>query len=173
MHVFTLYALYTLYDFTVIFLSQFGVRQSSAWQPSKMPVGPPADKKKTRVLNIQSGPSDVITTANTILDSATSRSLMIPVDGPAEETGVLGCEHGSFWDILRYYSGLGCNLDSTEEVAQRRMFARLISIWGNSFHPLHYIVKALGRSFSNRLTYSQCRKEPKHRFLTPHSHQTA
>lgn len=126
------------------------------------------------MLNIQSGPSDVITTADTILDSATSKSsLMTPADGPAEETRVLGCEHGSFWDILRYYSGLGCSLDSTEEVAQRRMLARLISIWGNSSHPLHYTVKALGRSFSIRLMYSQCRKERKHRFFPPHSHQTA
>lgn len=53
------------------------------------------------MLNIQSGPSDVITTADTILDSAPSRSsLMTPADGPDEETGVLGYEHGSFWDIL-------------------------------------------------------------------------
>lgn len=61
--------------------------------------------------------------------------------------------------VKRASSFLGCTLDSTEEVVDRRMLAKLTSIMDNSSHPLHYTVKTLSSFFSARLLLPQCRKK--------------
>ncbi|XP_078810605.1 uncharacterized protein LOC144994967 [Oryzias latipes] len=64
-------------------------------------------------------------------------------------------------------SVLGCTLESIEEVADRRMLAKLTSIMDNPSHPLHQTVEALTSSFSTRLLHPQCKKERYRRSFLP------
>ena len=62
---------------------------------------------------------------------------------------------------------LGCSLDSIEEVADKRMLARLTSIGNSSSHPLQQTVEALGSSFRTRLRDRQRKKERWRRLFLP------
>lgn len=50
--------------------------------------------------------------------------------------------------VKRASSVLASPLDSTEEVAERRMLAKLMSVMDKTSHPLHETVEAPSRSFS-------------------------
>ena len=69
--------------------------------------------------------------------------------------------------VKRASSVLGCPLDSIEEVADRRMLAKLTSIMDNTSHPLHHTVENLSSSFSTRLLHPQCKKERYRRSFIP------
>ncbi|TKS65892.1 RNA-directed DNA polymerase from mobile element jockey [Collichthys lucidus] len=69
--------------------------------------------------------------------------------------------------IRRASSVLDCPLDSTEEVGERRMLAKLTSIMDNPSHPLHDTVGSLSSSFSSRLIHPWCKKERFRRSFIP------
>ena len=87
----------------------------------------------------------------------------------------IACQGGSSPDrdkkilnkLQRAGSVLGYGLDSIEEVADRRMLARLISIRSNSIHPLQHTLEVLVSSFSTRLRDPQSRKEQRRRSFLP------
>lgn len=61
--------------------------------------------------------------------------------------------------VRRASSVLDCPLDSIQEVADRRMLVKLISIMDITSHPLHQTVESLSSSFSSTLLYPEYRKE--------------
>ena len=61
--------------------------------------------------------------------------------------------------VRRASSVLGCSLDFTQEVGERRILEKLKSIMDNTSHPLHHTVTALSSSFSSRLLQPRCRRE--------------
>lgn len=69
--------------------------------------------------------------------------------------------------IKRASSVLGGPLASIEEVAEKRMLAKLTSIMDNTSHPLHETVGTLSSSFSGRLIHPRCKKERYRRSFIP------
>ncbi|XP_077475191.1 battenin isoform X3 [Stigmatopora argus] len=69
--------------------------------------------------------------------------------------------------VRRASSVLGCPRDSVEEVGERRMLTRMMSIMDSTSHPLHESVESLQSSFSNRLRHPHCRKERFRRSFLP------
>lgn len=49
--------------------------------------------------------------------------------------------------VKRTNSILSCSLNSIQEVADKRMVAKLTAIMDNTFYPLHYTVESLSSSF--------------------------
>lgn len=62
---------------------------------------------------------------------------------------------------------LDCPPETSEEVEERRMLAKLTSIMDNASHPLHQTVRALCSTFSSRLLHPQCKKECCHTSFLP------
>ena len=69
--------------------------------------------------------------------------------------------------VRRASSVLDCPLETIEQVGERRMLAKLISIMDNTSHPLHGTLRALSSSFSSRLLHPQCKKERYRRSFIP------
>lgn len=69
--------------------------------------------------------------------------------------------------VRRAGSVLGCPPETIQEVGERRMLAKLISIMDNTSHPLHETVRALSSSFSGRLLHPQCKTERHRRSFIP------
>lgn len=61
--------------------------------------------------------------------------------------------------VKRASSVLANPLDSIEEVGERRMLAKLMSIMVNTSHPLQETTEAPCSSFSGRLVHPHCKKE--------------
>lgn len=64
-------------------------------------------------------------------------------------------------------SVLGCQLDSMEEIADRRMLATLTSIMDDHSHPLHYTVESPSSFICGKLSHTRCKKEPYGRSFLP------
>ena len=69
--------------------------------------------------------------------------------------------------VRRASSVLGTQLQTIEEVGERRILAKLESIMDNASHPLHDTVGALSSSFSGRLLQPPSKRERYHRSFLP------
>jgi hypothetical protein len=69
--------------------------------------------------------------------------------------------------IRKASSVLGMSLDTLEEVAERRILAKLLAIMDNVTHPLHAMVMTQRSTFSHRLIPPRCARERYRRSFLP------